>query len=67
MKLGILIAGILFLVADAFVLVKMFLLVKKNKNNTVSELEKYLNPYINALSIFTILLAVCMILCIVFR
>ena len=67
MKLGILIAGILFLIADAFMLVKMFLLVKKNKNNTVSELEKYLNPYINALSIFTILLAVCMILCIVFR
>lgn len=70
MTLGVLIsliAGILFLVADAVVLVKMVRLVKKCENRTVEEFGKQLNPYLYATSIFTVLLAVCMVLIVVFR
>ena len=62
-----LIAGILFLVADAVVLVKMVRFVKKCENRTAEELGKQLDPYLFAASIFSVLLAVCMILIVVFR
>ena len=68
MTLGVqisLVAGILFLVADAVVLVKMVRLVKKCENRTVEELGKLLNPYLFAASVFSVLLAVCMILVVV--
>lgn len=62
-----LILGILCLLAEAILLLKMVRLVKKFENKTVEELGKKLNPYLYAASIFGVLLAVCMVLMVIFR
>ena len=62
-----LVAGILFLIADAVTLVKMVRFVKKYENKTVEALRKKLNPDLYATSIFSVLLTVCIIFTVVFR
>ncbi len=62
-----LIFSVLFLLADAIMLVKMIRMVKKYENKTVEELGKKLNPYLYATCILSVLLAVCMILIVIFR
>lgn len=62
-----LIFSVLFLLADAIMLVKMIRMAKKYENKTVEELGKKLNPYLYATCILSVLLAVCMILIVIFR
>ena len=61
------IGAVLFLIAEAIVIVKMVCLVKKYESKTVEELSKKMSPLIYATGIFSVLLAACMFLVVIFR
>ena len=52
----------LFLITDVVMFVKMILLLKKSKDDTVENLGNKLNPFLYATGVISVLMAVCMIL-----
>jgi hypothetical protein len=60
-----LIFAVMFLMIDIAMLIRMIYLLKKSKNDTVENLGKKLNPYLNATGVVSILMTIFMIIVIV--
>ena len=68
MKLNVLIPlifAVVFLMIDIAMLIRMIYLLKKSKDDTVENLGKKLNPYLNATGVVSILMTIFMIIVIV--
>ena len=61
------IVSIFIVLVDFVLLVKMACLIRKYKNVSVEELSKKMSPLICATGIFSVLLAICQILLVIFR
>lgn len=62
-----LIFTVLLLIIDFAVFIRMTLLVKKYKDNTVEEFGNKLKPYLYTSGVISVLLAICMVLVIIIR
>lgn len=60
-----LIFAVMFLMIDIAMLIRMIYLLKKSKDDTVENLGKKLNPYLNATGVVSILMTIFMIIVIV--
>ena len=60
-----LIFAVVFLMIDIAMLIRMIYLLKKSKDDTVENLGKKLNPYLNATGVVSILMTIFMIIVIV--
>lgn len=60
-----LIFAVMFLMIDFAMLIRMIYLLKKSKDDTVEDLGKKLNPYLNATGVVSILMTIFMIIVIV--
>jgi hypothetical protein len=60
-----LILAVVFLMIDIAMLIRMIYLLKKSKDDTVENLGKKLNPYLNATGVVSILMTIFMIIVIV--
>jgi hypothetical protein len=60
-----LIFAVMFLMIDSAMLIRMIYLLKKSKDDTVENLGKKLNPYLNATGVVSILMTIFMIIVIV--
>ena len=68
MELNVLIPhifAVVFLMIDIAMLIRMIYLLKKSKDDTVENLGKKLNPYLNATGVVSILMTIFMIIVIV--
>ncbi len=68
MELNVLISlifAVVFLMIDIAMLIRMIYLLKKSKDDTVENLGKKLNPYLNATGVVSILMTIFMIIVIV--
>lgn len=57
-----LIFAVIFFIVDIAIFIKMILLLKKMKNDTVENLGNKLNPYLHATFIISVLMVICMII-----
>lgn len=57
-----LIFAVVFLMIDIAMLIRMIYLLKKSKDDTVENLGKKLNPYLNATGVVSILMTIFMII-----
>ena len=62
-----LIFAVMFLMIDIAMLIRMIYLLKKSKDDTVENLGKKLNPYLNATGVVSILMTIFMIIVIVMK
>lgn len=60
-----LIFAVVFVMIDIAMLIRMIYLLKKSKDDTVENLGKKLNPYLNSMGVVSILMMICMIIVIV--
>ena len=60
-----LIFAVVFLMIDIAMLIRMIYLLKKSKDDTVENIGKKLNPYLNATGVVSILMTIFMIIVIV--
>lgn len=60
-----LIFAVVFVMIDIAMLIRMIYLLKKSKDDTVENLGKKLNPYLNATGVVSILMTICMIIVLV--
>ena len=52
----------LFLIIDVAMFIRIISLLKKHKDDTVENLENKLNPFLYAIGIVSVLMAICMII-----